>query len=285
LHNRIHFGKTQSVLSAIKKAYGEKVDVDFACSESCDACAWAKAKRHPRDRVSVRKATRRGERLHFDLFISPFRSIDGKIYLLVVVDEYSKFVYVRGLAKKSELPEMMISIIREIETHLQNRVGAIEGIGGIAAVRCDNAPEHLVSELLDKYDRSGIVLETSVPHSAFQDGMAERHGGIIWHKAAALRYGGNLPNKYWLLCCLSSSHIHNRLPTSNSIDNKTPYELWHDVVVPTIDLIDHFRRMGSLCYVTTPHLTVSKPRKCYRAMMVGYAETLPVPKKGYLVIP
>ena len=92
IHKRIHNGKTQRVLAFLKEAYGERLHHE----EPCDACALSHARRHPVPKKARRRATRKGERLHFDVFTSPWRSDTRCKYLLVVVDEFSDFVFCRG---------------------------------------------------------------------------------------------------------------------------------------------------------------------------------------------
>ena len=130
-------GKTHCVLNAFKKAYGDRFSSSDCCSCSCNACMWAKAKCKPVRKTRSRKARRVGERLHFDLFYSPEYSRDRKKYMLVVVDEYSSYVIIRGLEKKSELAVAMIEIIAKIETHTSGLVDSIEGKNSIVSIRCD----------------------------------------------------------------------------------------------------------------------------------------------------
>ena len=72
LHDRIHFGKTQKVRSFLKRAYGD--DLMFFDDEPGDACMWSRGRFKPRPTRAHRKASRVGERLHFDVFTSSVRS-------------------------------------------------------------------------------------------------------------------------------------------------------------------------------------------------------------------
>jgi len=59
--------------------------------------------------------------------------------------------------------------------------------------------------------------------------------------------------------------------TAGRKEKKTPFELMNDVQVDQLKLVDHFRRLGSLCYVVTPLNTrKGKPRRSFRASFMGY---------------
>nr|GEV65724.1 integrase, catalytic region, zinc finger, CCHC-type, peptidase aspartic, catalytic [Tanacetum cinerariifolium] len=57
--------------------------------------------------------------LHMDLCgPMPVASINGKRYILVIVDDYSRFTWVRFLRSKDEAPEAIIKCIKNIQVHL-----------------------------------------------------------------------------------------------------------------------------------------------------------------------
>ena len=225
LHQRIHYGKTQYVIDALKDAY----DVNFELyDDPCDACMWSKAKFKPKPKHSTRRAKRVGERLHFDVFTSSFRSDSQCKYMLVIIDEYSNYIWAFGMRKKSETMNILQALIRRIEKMIQNKVdvvGCNDSSNGVESLRCDNAGENVLEKMKSWLDDRGTMMETTIPHTPYQNGKAERLGGVVWKGGAAFRYGGNLPNEEWLRCCLAYVHVKNRLPCSNSIDKLTPYEL------------------------------------------------------------
>ena len=140
---------------------------------------WAKARFLPRSRHSTRHATYVGERLHFDVFSSSFRSDDGCKYMLVVVDEYSGYVWAYGMRKKSETMMLIQHLIKVIEKKMKDGKG-------VAAVRCDNGGENVLAEMQKWMHERGIEMETAVPHTPYQNGLVERIGGVVWKGGAAL---------------------------------------------------------------------------------------------------
>nr|GEY90292.1 integrase, catalytic region, zinc finger, CCHC-type, peptidase aspartic, catalytic [Tanacetum cinerariifolium] len=98
--------------------------------------------------------------LHMDL-CGPMRmtSINEKRYILVIVDDYSRFTWVRFLRSKDEAPEAIIKCIKNIQVHLN---------ATILNVRTDNGTEFINQTLREFYENIGISHQTSVartPHS------------------------------------------------------------------------------------------------------------------------
>ena len=62
-------------------------------------------------------AKRSGERIHYDLFSFDVLDRDCCKYCLVIIDEFSGFLFVYFLRKKSELEKYLISFINMIEQH------------------------------------------------------------------------------------------------------------------------------------------------------------------------
>nr|GEU47381.1 putative ribonuclease H-like domain-containing protein [Tanacetum cinerariifolium] len=89
--------------------------------------------------------------LHMDLFGPTFiKSIMGKIYCLVVTDDYSRFSWVFFLAKKDETSGILKDFIIDIEDQLNHKVKII---------RCDNRTEFKNYKMNQFYGIKGIKRE------------------------------------------------------------------------------------------------------------------------------
>ena len=91
--------------------------------------------------------------LHMDL-CGPMRveSINGKRYILVIVDDYSRFTWVKCLRHKDEAPEFIKSFLKMIQVRLKATVRRI---------RIDNGTEFVNQTLREYYEEVGISHETS----------------------------------------------------------------------------------------------------------------------------
>ncbi|GJR65587.1 retrovirus-related pol polyprotein from transposon TNT 1-94 [Tanacetum coccineum] len=92
--------------------------------------------------------------LCMDLY-GPIRveSINGKKYILVIVDDYSQFTWFKFLRSKDEAPKTIIECIKNIQVHLNATV---------RNVRTDNGTEFVNQTLRDFYENVGISHQTSI---------------------------------------------------------------------------------------------------------------------------
>ncbi|GKF43109.1 retrovirus-related pol polyprotein from transposon TNT 1-94, partial [Tanacetum coccineum] len=80
-------------------------------------------------------------------------SINGKKYILVIVDDYSRFTWVKFLRSKDEAPDAIIKCIKNIQVCLNATV---------RNVRTDNGTKFVNQTLRDFYENVGISHQTSV---------------------------------------------------------------------------------------------------------------------------
>ncbi|GJS96713.1 retrovirus-related pol polyprotein from transposon TNT 1-94 [Tanacetum coccineum] len=110
---------------------------------------------------------------------SPMRvtSINGKKYILVIVDDYSRFTWVKCLRSKDEALDFIIKFLKMIQVQLKTPVRRI---------RTDNGTEFLNQNLREYYEQVGISHETSVARSPQQNGVVERHNRTLIEAARTM---------------------------------------------------------------------------------------------------
>nr|GFA78598.1 hypothetical protein [Tanacetum cinerariifolium] len=86
----------------------------------CSSCELGKAKRNSFHTKLTPSSKRRLQLLHMDL-CGPIRvaSINGKRYVLVIVDDYSRYTWTHFLRSKDETPEVLIDFLRLVQRGLQ----------------------------------------------------------------------------------------------------------------------------------------------------------------------
>nr|GFA58977.1 retrovirus-related Pol polyprotein from transposon TNT 1-94 [Tanacetum cinerariifolium] len=99
----------------------------------CPSCEQGKSKRASHPPKPVPNSRQRYYLLHMDL-CRPMRisSINGKRYVLVIVDDYSRYTWVHFLKSKDEAPEVIIKFLKRITVLLQSP---------IIIIRTDNGTE------------------------------------------------------------------------------------------------------------------------------------------------
>ncbi|GKA77978.1 integrase, catalytic region, zinc finger, CCHC-type containing protein [Tanacetum coccineum] len=112
----------------------------------CSACEQGKSKKASFPPKLVPSTKFKLKLLHMDLY-EPIRvaSINGKRYILVIVDDYSRYTCVFFLYTKDEAPDMIINFITPIQRSLQAQV---------LKVRSDNETEFKNEKLWKFYAKS-----------------------------------------------------------------------------------------------------------------------------------
>lgn len=138
----------------------------------------------------------------------------------------------------------------------------------IARVRCDNGGEYKNHEFSNFCEKSGIVLETTMPYTPQQNGVAERMNRTIMEKSRSMLDDCGFQRLMWSEAVLASVFLINRSPTSALKDAVTPYELWFG----HRPNVSRLRIFGSKAFVHIPKekrdKLDSKSKVCY---FVGYA--------------
>ncbi|GKE69831.1 retrovirus-related pol polyprotein from transposon TNT 1-94, partial [Tanacetum coccineum] len=88
----------------------------FEKDHLCSACQLGKSKKYSHKPKSENTNMEVLHTLHMDL-CGPMRvqSINGKKYILVIVDDYSRFTWVKFLRSKDETPEFVINFLKQIQ--------------------------------------------------------------------------------------------------------------------------------------------------------------------------
>ncbi|GJQ99050.1 retrovirus-related pol polyprotein from transposon TNT 1-94 [Tanacetum coccineum] len=112
-----------------------------------------------------------------DHLCSALQTINGKKYILVIVDDYSRFTWVKFLRSKDETPEFVINFLKQIQVGLNKTVRYI---------RTDNGTE-FVNQILNKYyERVGIFHQKAVPRTLQQNDVVERRNRTLVEAARTM---------------------------------------------------------------------------------------------------
>nr|GEX33557.1 retrovirus-related Pol polyprotein from transposon TNT 1-94 [Tanacetum cinerariifolium] len=137
----------------------------FEKDHLCLACAMGKSKKQSHKPKSKDTNQEKLYLLHIDLCgHMRVASINGKKYILVIVDDYSWFTWVMFLASKDEAPDFIIKFLKMIQVRLN---------APARNIRTDNGTEFVNQTLSSYYDKVFISHETSVPRSPQQNGVVE----------------------------------------------------------------------------------------------------------------
>ncbi|GKD96937.1 retrovirus-related pol polyprotein from transposon TNT 1-94 [Tanacetum coccineum] len=132
----------------------------------CSACQPGKSKKHTHKPKTKNTNLEVLNTLHMDL-CRPMRvqTINGKKYILVIFDDYSRFTWVKFLRLKDEIPKVIIKFLMQIQVSLNKTVRYIH---------TDNGTEFVNKDLTDYYEHVGIFHQKSIPRTPQQNDVVKR---------------------------------------------------------------------------------------------------------------
>ncbi|GJX13373.1 retrovirus-related pol polyprotein from transposon TNT 1-94 [Tanacetum coccineum] len=208
----------------------------FEKDHLCSTCAMGKSKKKPHKPKSEDTNQEKLYLLHMDL-CGPMRvaSVNGKKYILVIVDDYSRFTWVKFLRSKDEAPDFIIKFLKMIQLRLKVHVQRI---------RRDNRTE-------------------------FQNGVVKRRNHTLIEAARTMLIYAKAPLFLWAEAVATACYTQNR-SIIRLRHGKTPYELLHDKLLD----LSFFHVFGALCYPTNDSENLGKLQpKADIGIFIGYAPT------------
>ncbi|GJW60032.1 retrovirus-related pol polyprotein from transposon TNT 1-94 [Tanacetum coccineum] len=205
--------------------------------------------------------------LHMDL-CGPMRiqSINGQKYILVIIDDYSRFTWVKFLRSKDEVPEFMIKFLKMIQVRLNATVRNI---------KTNNGKEFVNQTLRAYYEDVRISHQTSNARSPQQNGVVKRWNQTLVEAARTMLIFSRAPLFLWVEAIVTACYTQNRSLISKC-HNKTPYELLHSRK-PDVSYLHVF---GALCYPTNDSEDLGQLKtKADIGIFVSYAPA----KKAYRI--
>ncbi|GJV67442.1 retrovirus-related pol polyprotein from transposon TNT 1-94 [Tanacetum coccineum] len=232
----------------------------FEKDHLCSACALGKSTKKPHKPKSKDTNQEKLYLLHMDL-CGPMRvaSVNGKKYILVIVDDYSRFTWVKCLRSKDEA-QLYKQFFEDSQVRLKETVRRI---------RTDNGTEFVNQTLREYYEKVGISHETSVARSPQQNGVVERRNHTLIEAARTMLIYAKAPLFLWAEAVATACYTQNRSMIRRR-HGKTPYELLHNKP-PDLSYLHVF---GALCYPTNDSENLGKLQpKADIGIFIGYAPT------------
>nr|GEV10910.1 hypothetical protein [Tanacetum cinerariifolium] len=162
--------------------------------------------------------------------------INGKKYILVIVDDYSRYTWTLFLRSKDETPE----VLKEFLTMIQRNLQAI-----VINVRTDRGTLFLNKTLHAFFKEEGIEHQTSTARTPKQNGVVERRNGTVVEAARTMLSASKHPLFFWTEAITTACYTQNRsiiIPTND----KTTYHIIND----RNPSIKHLYIFGCICYLT-----------------------------------
>jgi hypothetical protein len=196
-------------------------DSEETLPAKCEACTMGKAHKEVRNKLKAKqtplrkkvpKAVELADRIHTDLAeMQP--GIEAYQHFLLLIDEYSRFIWAYPMKKKSEAPQ----IYARFEAMLKTQFGRV-----IKSLRSDNAGELTSDRFQDHLDITGTIFEASIAYAHEQNGLAERHIRTIKERILSVLADSKLPYRLWPEILETVVWVKNRSP-ARILKNKTKH--------------------------------------------------------------
>jgi transposase InsO family protein len=173
----------------------------------------------------------------------PHPSISKARFVLIFVDDFSRFTWIYFLRQKSEVFE-----------HLKDFKALVETQSGkkIKALQTDNGGENVNHEIHNIFHEAGIQLQHIVPYTPQQNGVAKQKNRSLKEMASCMLHAKSLPQRLWAEALNCATYNQKKSP-HRSFKDKTHYEAWNGLKPE----VTHFHIFGSRAWARIP----SKKRK------------------------
>nr|GEX88464.1 retrovirus-related Pol polyprotein from transposon TNT 1-94 [Tanacetum cinerariifolium] len=240
-----------------------KFEKDYLCS----AYQLGKSKKHTHKPKAENINLEVLNTLHMDLCgLMRVQTINGKKYILVIMDDYSQFTWVKFLRSKDETPDVVIKFITQIQVGLNKTV---------RYVRTDNGTEFVNHTMTEYYERISIFHQKTVPRTPQQNGVVERRNRTLVEAARTMLIFSKAPMFLWAEVMATACYTQNR-SLIHTRHHKTPYKLVHNKKPD----LTFFRVFDALCYPTNNSKDLGKLQSTAdTGIFAGYAPS----RKGYRI--
>nr|GEV42168.1 hypothetical protein [Tanacetum cinerariifolium] len=185
-------------------------------------------------------------------------SINGKKYVLVIVDDYSRYTWTYFLRSKDETPKVLIDFLRLVQRVLQAQV---------RVVRTDKGTKFLNQTLHAYFAAEGILHQTSVARTPEQNGIVERWNRTLVEAARTMVSAAKVPLFFWAEAIATTCFTQNRSLVKPRHEKK-PYHIINDQK-PSVKF---FHIFGSICYIVRDGENLDKMKeKGDECIFVGYS--------------
>jgi transposase InsO family protein len=245
---------------AVKSAVRNKNISGVAISSEpffCKACSIAKIHKSKFPTCGGTRADQPFDLVHSDL-AGPVStpSIGGSHYLMSLIDDCTRYVYIYCIAHKSDAFDTYVGF-ENLHTG---------DYGGVGTLRTDNGGEYTSLAFKAHLSGNGTFAQRTTPDTPQQNGVAERMNRTIFEMANAMMVHASVPTRFWAEAVNTSGYVRNRCPTA-ALDGKTPFE----ALTGNVPDLSHMRIFGCEAYALIPGRHKKFDPKGTRCVFLGYS--------------
>nr|GEV64049.1 zinc finger, CCHC-type [Tanacetum cinerariifolium] len=167
----------------------------------------------------------------------------GKRYIFLLVDDYSRYMWVYFLNTKDQAFDTFKEFKKSIENELRTT---------LKMLRTDRGGEFTSNEFTQYCKENGIAQQLTAPYSPQQNGVVKRRNRAIMSTTRCMMKATNMPQNFWAKTVRHAIYILNSVPTK-ALEDITPYE----AIKQKKPNLEKLRIFGCIAYAKVPsqHLT------------------------------
>ncbi|CAI7799906.1 unnamed protein product [Closterium sp. NIES-54] len=145
----------------------------------------------------------------------PFRAKDGSLYFLLLKDQKTRYVWVRPIAKESDVLRVFDKWPTVVERQTKK---------SMLMLRSDRGGEFLGKAFTDFVDDKGIVHDMTCPYTPQENGMAEREMCTVVESVRTMLLHIGVHHHWWHLAQRHAVLVRNCLERSTLPPGTTPHQ-------------------------------------------------------------
>ncbi|GKB16092.1 zinc finger, CCHC-type containing protein [Tanacetum coccineum] len=207
--NSLKFMSDKNLIEGMPKMYTQTLP--------CEGCLVGKQTRKTYPPHTSFRANKRLELVHGDLCgpISP-PTPTGNRYFMLLVDDYSRVMWVYLLKTKDEALEVFKNFRKKVEVETGEK---------LKVLRTDRGGEFLSNQFTMYCNETGLERHYTSPYSPQQNGVVERRNRTVVEMVRSMLKTMNVPNVLWGEAVNHAVYILNRV-NCKAVKDSTPYEMW-----------------------------------------------------------
>nr|GEU74772.1 zinc finger, CCHC-type [Tanacetum cinerariifolium] len=208
-------------------------------TQVCDVCLIRKHRR-----ASFPKKTKARSTSHLDLVYGDLCGLitpptpSGKKYILLLVDDYSRYMWVYFLSTKDQVFDTFKEYKKSIENELRTT---------LKMLRTDRGGEFTSNKFTQYCNENGIARQLIAPYSPQQNGVVERRNRTVMSTTRCMMKATNMPQNFWAEAVRHAIYIQNSVPTK-ALEDITPYE----AIKRRKPNLENLRVFGCIAYAKVP---------------------------------
>src|SRR3954453_14304823 len=257
-HRRLGHAGMRNLHNLVKKKHVIGLsEVKFDKDRLCSACEAGKITKKHHSAKTIMTTTRPLELLHMDLFgPQNYASLGANKYVLVIVDDFSRYTWVFFLDDKSKVVEIFKTFAKRAQTEYEL---------SLKHIRSDNGTEFKNTHIEEFLDDHGFTHEFSAAYTPQENGVVERKNRNLIEMDRTMLVEYKTPIRFWAEAINTACHIINKVYLHKFLKKTS-----HEFITGNKPNGLKFRVFGDPCFIRDMNHSSKFAPKAHEGFLLGY---------------